>query len=254
MAGAVILKSKNTLVAGRSPIALGDALHLDASRAVSVDGVVNLPDYLNSSRIFTPVPGQNGNAGFVPSSPVIQTVDGFEELSFPKGAGLAAAYDALSGAAGATIYLVLRATLSGADANGVIFRWMSKYTGVGSTDQGFLLRKYNTASAIQWLIDWGANSSSMSQVFSRTDYIVACIGWSLAENISFFNVNGVEVANTMPATSPVGGGLMSFGYSPDYATQQCAMGLRTVLGYGAYHDAATRAAMVKKLMADNDIL
>lgn len=253
MAGAVILKSKNTLVTGRSPIALGDALHLDASRAVSVDGVVNLPDYLNSSRIFTPVPGQHGNAGFVPSSPVIQTVDGFEELSFPKGAGLAAAYDALSGAAGATIYLVLRATLSGADANGVIFRWMAKYTGVGSTDQGFLLRKYNTASAIQWLIDWGADSSSMSQVFSRTDYIVACIGWSLAENISFFNVNGVEVANTMPATSPVGGGLMSFGYSPDYATQQCAMGLRTVLGYATYHDVVTRTAMIQKLMTDNSV-
>lgn len=253
MAGAVLLKSKNALVPGRSPVALGDALHLEANRAVTVDGVVNLPDYLNSSLIFTPMAGQNQNEGFTPTSPVIQTVNGFEEVSIPKGAGLAAAYSALSGVDGATIYLVLRATLSGADNNGVIFRWMSKYTGVGSTDQGFLMRKYAAANSIQWLIDWGANSSSMSQVFSRTDYIVACIGWSITNNISFFNINGTEVANTMPSTSPVGDGLMSFGYSPDYATQQCAMGLRSVLGYASYHDATTRAAMIAKLMEDNSI-
>ncbi|MGL0889601.1 hypothetical protein [Klebsiella pneumoniae] len=250
MAGAVILKSKNTLVAGRSPIALGDALHLEAARATVVGENVNLVDYLNSARIFTQLSGANA---VLPAAPVIQTVDGFEELDFPKGAGLASAYDALSGAGEATIYLVLRADLSSADANGVIFRWMATYTGVGATDKGFILRKYNTANAIQWIIDGGVNITSMSQVFAKSGYIVACIGWSVANNIAFFNINGTEVSNTMTISPPTGGGYLSFGYSPDYATQRCPMGLRTVLGYSAYHDAATRAAMVRQLMSENNI-
>ena len=250
MAGAVILKSKNTLVAGRSPIALGDALHLEAARATVVGENVNLVDYLNSARIFTQLSGANAE---LPSAPVIQTVDGFEELNFPKGAGLASAYDALSGAGEATIYMVLRADLSSADANGVIFRWMATYTGVSATDKGFILRKYNTANSIQWVIDGGANITSMSQVFAKSGYIVACIGWSVTNNIAFFNINGTEVSNTMTISPPEGGGLMSFGYSPDYADQRCPMGLRTVLGYGAYHDATTRGAMVQQLMSENNI-
>lgn len=250
MSGAVILKSKNTLVAGRSPIALGDALHLEASRAVAVDDKVNLIDYLNSARIFTQLAGVNTE---LPSAPVIQTVDGFEELDFPKGAGLASAYDALSGAAEATIYLVLRANLSSADANGVIFRWMASYTGNGATDKGFILRKMNTANSIQWLIDGGANITSMSQVFSKSGYVAVCVGWSVANNIAFFNIDGIEVSNTMAIAPPTGGGFMSFGYSPDYASQRCPMGLRMALGYKSYHDAETRALMIQKLMEDNGL-
>ncbi|HBY9793018.1 Uncharacterised protein [Klebsiella pneumoniae] len=250
MAGAVILKSKNTLIAGRSPIALGDALHLEAARATAVGGNVNLVDYLDNARVFTQLSGANAE---LPSVPVIQTVDGFDELDFPKGAGLASAYSALSGAKEVTIYLVFRAALASADNNGVIFRWMSSYTRVGSTNKGFLLRKYAAANSIQWLIDGGANTVSMSQVFSKSGYVVACIGWSVANNISFFNIDGTEVSNTMGIAPPTGGGYMSFGYSPDYATQRCPMGLRTALGYSAYHDAVTRALMVQKLMEDNGL-
>lgn len=250
MAGAVILKSKNTLVAGRSPIALGDALHLEASRAVSVDGAVNLPDYLDSSRTFTQLSGTNPA---LPSAPVIQIVDGFDELDFPKGAGLASAYGALSGAPECIIYLVVRATLGSADSNGVIFRWMSLYTGVGSTDKGFLLRKYASANSIQFLIDGGSTSSSMSQVFSRTDYVVMAIGWSVENNIQFFNINGTEVIRNLATSPPTGGGYLSFGFSPDYATQRCPMGLRMAMGYSEYHDAGTRALMIQKLMEENGL-
>ncbi|MDL4076200.1 hypothetical protein [Klebsiella quasipneumoniae] len=251
MAGAVILKSKNTLVSGRSPIALGDALHLNASRAVEHESVVSLADYLKPSRIFSPITGHEITQ--IPTSPVIAMVDGFAELDFPKGAGLAAAYDDLNNAREVTVYLVFRADLSKADANGVIFRWMAKYTGAGATDKGFILRKYASAASIQWLVDGGANITSMSQVFAKSGYIVACVGWSVANNIAFFNINGTEVSNTMTISPPEGGGLMSFGYSPDYADQRCPMGLRTVLGYGAYHDATTRGAMVQQLMSENNI-
>lgn len=251
MAGAVIIKSKNTLVSGRSPIALGDALHLNAARATASGAVVSLADYLNPSRIFSPLSGADKTQP--PLSPEIITEEGFTELNFPMGAGLAATYDGLNNAREVTIYLVFRADISKADGNGVIFRWMAKYTGAGATDKGFILRKYNGASSLQWVVDGGANVTSMSQVFAKSGYVVACLGWSVANNIAFFNINGKEVANTMEISPPEGGGLMSFGYSPDYPSQRCPMGLRTALGYGAYHDATTRAAMVKQLMAENNI-
>lgn len=251
MAGAVILKSKNTLVAGRSPIALGDALHLEASRAVAVDDKVNLTDYLNSARVFTQLSGVNTK---LPSAPVIQTVDGFEELDFPKGAGLASAYDALNGAAEATIYLVLRANLSSANANGVIFRWMATYTGTSATDKGFILRRSASTNSLQFLLDSGSVTASVIEALSGTGYKVIAVGWSVANNTLFLNINGTEATATLGSVvGPTGGGLMSFGYSPDYATQRCPMGLRTALGYAAYHDAETRALMVQKLMEDNGL-
>ncbi|WP_447875195.1 hypothetical protein [Serratia fonticola] len=252
MAGAVILKSRNTLTAGRSPIALGNALHLDASRARLNGDVVYLPDYLNSALIFSPIAVPSGDT---PSSPVIQIVNGFDELNFPRGAGLASLYDSISGDREVTFYLVVKLNLAAADASGVVFRWLSAYTGVSATDQGFILRKYGSNKALQFLIDSGVPTSSITQEFNHTGYVVIALGWSVENNIHFMNVNGTEVSSELPVgvVGAVGSGHLSFAYSPEYKNQRCPMGLRMALGYRSYHDALTRQAMVTKLMTDHNI-
>lgn len=251
MTGAVVLKTDNTMTDTRSPVLIGTTLHVDAKNAVMSGANVNIPDYVIADLNFAPVAGTNPT---VPTSPVIQTVNNYQEVAFPKGAGLAAAYNVLSGVNEATIYLVLRATLASSDANGVLFRWMASYTGVSNTDKGFMLRRSGSTGTLQFLLDSGAVTASVTKASPGNDFMAVAIGWSVANNTLFLNINGSEVTGVLGSVvGPTGGGFLSFGYSPDYANQTAEMALRQAIGFKSYHDANLRALCIQTLMSANGI-
>lgn len=246
MAGAAKITSLNSITAGRSPIALGGAFHLDANAEYSNAGVVTLPDFLNPSLVMSPLSGTFGT----PTNPVIQTENGFKALVIGASSGMAVAtYSALSGINEASMYLVAKLNVPGSGSSGVFMAWDAVFSASSAVNQGFTLRRNALNGDVQFLVDSGTPTTSVfATPPTTTDYMVIAFGWSVANNLAYLNFNGAETTAPMGSVvGPSGSGPLSIGYRPNYAAQSGSLTFRLGMGFPVYHSLAARTAMINTL-------